>query len=95
MRPRSRQSFSMGKQVAHPTSAGSFSIGKQIISEGNELFLISAAENIKKAVDFLTAQKRLWNYCPRISKHWISEDNIPQFQDAQRTVIHLQLQKYV
>jgi len=32
--------------------------GKQVINEGNELFLISAAENIKKAVDFLTAQKR-------------------------------------
>ena len=32
--------------------------GKQIINEGNELFLISAAENIKKAVDFLTAQNR-------------------------------------
>jgi hypothetical protein len=33
-------------------------IGKQEINEGNELFLISAAENIKKAVDFLTAKKR-------------------------------------
>jgi trk system potassium uptake protein TrkA len=32
--------------------------GMQMINEGNELFLISAAENIKKAVDFLTAQKR-------------------------------------
>jgi trk system potassium uptake protein TrkA len=32
--------------------------GKQIINEGNELFLISAAENIKKAVDFLTTKKR-------------------------------------
>ena len=32
--------------------------GMQIINEGNELFLISAAENIKKAVDFLTAKKR-------------------------------------
>jgi trk system potassium uptake protein TrkA len=32
--------------------------GKQVINEGNELFLISAAENIKKAVDFLTAKKR-------------------------------------
>ena len=32
--------------------------GNQIINEGNELFLISAAENIKKAVDFLTAKKR-------------------------------------
>jgi len=32
--------------------------GKQEINEGNELFLISAAENIKKAVDFLTAKKR-------------------------------------
>jgi len=50
--------FSMGKQVAHPTSAGSFSIGKQIINEVNELFLISAYENIKKAVDFLTAKMR-------------------------------------
>ena len=30
--------------------------GKQIINEGNELFLISAAEDIKKAVDFLTAK---------------------------------------
>jgi trk system potassium uptake protein TrkA len=32
--------------------------GMQVINEGNELFLISAAENIKKAVDFLTAKKR-------------------------------------
>jgi len=32
--------------------------GDQIIHEGDELFLISAAENIKKAVDFLTAKKR-------------------------------------
>ena len=32
--------------------------GKQIINEGDELFLISTAENIKKAVDFLTAQKK-------------------------------------
>jgi len=32
--------------------------GKQVINEGSELFLISAAENIKKAVDFLTAKKR-------------------------------------
>ena len=32
--------------------------GLQMINEGNELFLISAAENIKKAVDFLTAKKR-------------------------------------
>jgi trk system potassium uptake protein TrkA len=32
--------------------------GKQIINEGNELFLISAAENIKKAVDFLTTKSR-------------------------------------
>ena len=32
--------------------------GKQIINEGNELFLISAAEDIKKVVDFLTAKKR-------------------------------------
>ncbi len=30
--------------------------GKQVINEGNELFLISAAENIKVAADFLTAQ---------------------------------------
>jgi trk system potassium uptake protein TrkA len=32
--------------------------GKQIINEGNELFLISAAEDIKKAVDFLTAKQK-------------------------------------
>ena len=32
--------------------------GKQVINEGNELFLISAAENIKKAVDFLTAKSK-------------------------------------
>jgi trk system potassium uptake protein TrkA len=32
--------------------------GKQIINEGDELFLISTAENIKKAVDFLTAQNK-------------------------------------
>ena len=32
--------------------------GLQVINEGNELFLMSAAENIKKAVDFLTAKKR-------------------------------------
>jgi trk system potassium uptake protein TrkA len=32
--------------------------GKQVINEGDELFLISTAENIKKAVDFLTAKKR-------------------------------------
>jgi trk system potassium uptake protein TrkA len=32
--------------------------GKQIINEGDELFLISTAENIKRAVDFLTAKKR-------------------------------------
>ena len=32
--------------------------GKQVITEGDELFLISTAENIKKAVDFLTAQNR-------------------------------------
>jgi len=30
--------------------------GKQVINEGNELFMISAAENIKGAVDFLTAE---------------------------------------
>ncbi len=32
--------------------------GKQVINEGDELFLISTAENIKKAVDFLTAKNR-------------------------------------
>jgi len=32
--------------------------GEQIVSEGDELFLISTAENIKKAVDFLTAKKK-------------------------------------
>lgn len=32
--------------------------GNQVINEGDELFLISAAENIKKAVDFLTAQNK-------------------------------------
>ena len=32
--------------------------GKQVINEGNELFLISAAEDIKKAVDFLTAKNK-------------------------------------
>jgi trk system potassium uptake protein TrkA len=32
--------------------------GKQVINEGDELFLISAAENIKKAVDFLTAKNK-------------------------------------
>jgi trk system potassium uptake protein TrkA len=32
--------------------------GKQIIKEGDELFLISAAEDIKKAVDFLTAKNK-------------------------------------
>lgn len=31
---------------------------KQVIKEGDELFLISTAENITKAVDFLTAQNR-------------------------------------
>jgi len=31
--------------------------GAQVINEGDELFLISKAENIKKIVDFLTAQK--------------------------------------
>ncbi len=30
--------------------------GKQVISEGDELFLISTAENIKKAADFLTTK---------------------------------------
>jgi trk system potassium uptake protein TrkA len=33
--------------------------GQQIINEGDELFLISTAENIKKAVDLLIAKKRL------------------------------------
>lgn len=32
--------------------------GQQIINEGNELFLISAAENIKAAADFLTAKNK-------------------------------------
>jgi trk system potassium uptake protein TrkA len=32
--------------------------GKQVINEGDELFLISTAENIKQAVDFLTAKKK-------------------------------------
>jgi trk system potassium uptake protein TrkA len=32
--------------------------GKQIIKEGDELFLISAAEDISKAVDFLTAKNK-------------------------------------
>lgn len=32
--------------------------GKQVINEGDELFLISTVENIKMAVDFLTAQKK-------------------------------------
>jgi trk system potassium uptake protein TrkA len=32
--------------------------GQQIVNEGNELFLISAAENIKAAVDFLTAKNK-------------------------------------
>ena len=32
--------------------------GNQIVHEGDELFLISTAENIKKAVDFLTAKSR-------------------------------------
>jgi Trk K+ transport system NAD-binding subunit len=36
----------------------SISRGKQIINESDELFLVSTAENIKKAVDFLTAKKR-------------------------------------
>jgi trk system potassium uptake protein TrkA len=40
--------------------AEQFSIprGKQIIKEGDELFLISAAEDISKAVDFLTAKNK-------------------------------------
>jgi trk system potassium uptake protein TrkA len=33
--------------------------GKQVINEGSELFLISPAENIKAAVDFLTAKTKL------------------------------------
>jgi trk system potassium uptake protein TrkA len=32
--------------------------GKQVINEGDELFLISTAEDIKKAVDFLTAMSK-------------------------------------
>lgn len=32
--------------------------GQQVLKEGNELFLISAAENIKAAVDFLTAKNK-------------------------------------
>jgi len=32
--------------------------GEQIVNEGDELFLISTAENIKKAVDLLTAKKK-------------------------------------
>ena len=32
--------------------------GKQIIKEGDELFLVSTAENIKKAVDFLTTKSK-------------------------------------
>jgi len=31
--------------------------GQQVVSEGDELFLISAAENIKKAADFLTVKR--------------------------------------
>jgi trk system potassium uptake protein TrkA len=36
---------------------GEFSIprGEQVINEGDELFLISTAENIRKVADFLTA----------------------------------------
>ncbi len=56
----------IGSDSAVPDDTGynqqseEFSIprGDQIISEGDELFLISTAENIKKAVDFLTARKR-------------------------------------
>jgi trk system potassium uptake protein TrkA len=33
--------------------------GQQVINEGDELFLISTAENIKKAVDLLIAKKRI------------------------------------
>ena len=32
--------------------------GEQIVNEGDELFLIATAENIKKAVDFLTARSK-------------------------------------
>jgi trk system potassium uptake protein TrkA len=32
--------------------------GNRIINEGDELFLISAVENIKKTVDFLTEQNK-------------------------------------
>ena len=32
--------------------------GKQVVNEGDELFLVSTAENIKKAVDFLVAGHR-------------------------------------
>jgi trk system potassium uptake protein TrkA len=42
----------------HKTEQFSIPRGMQVINEGNELFLISAAENIKKAVDFLTAKSR-------------------------------------
>ncbi|MBL7189474.1 MAG: TrkA family potassium uptake protein [Phycisphaerae bacterium] len=42
----------------HQTEEFSIPRGKQVIHEGDELFLISTAENIKKAVDLLTARKR-------------------------------------
>ena len=42
----------------HETEEFSIPRGKQVINEGDELFLISTAENIKKAVDLLTARKR-------------------------------------
>ena len=42
----------------HDTEEFSIPRGKQVINEGDELFLISTAENIKKAVDLLTARKR-------------------------------------
>jgi trk system potassium uptake protein TrkA len=42
----------------HQTEEFSIPRGKQVINEGNELFLISAAENIKAAVDFLTAKSK-------------------------------------
>jgi trk system potassium uptake protein TrkA len=32
--------------------------GKQVLNEGDELFLISTVEDIKKAVDFLTARSK-------------------------------------
>ena len=32
--------------------------GKQVINEGDELFLVSTVEDIRKAVDFLTAKNK-------------------------------------